>query len=141
MASQQKISIPLPNDLSREERLRVGKDVVEYIKLLTDNGVNPKTNRNWGGAAGKYSKDYGKSPPVDLRLSGEMMRRLRVLDVKGGVLDIGYSDGSLNGKVEGNRLGTYGKPTPIAGKARDFLAINQKALNEIIKRVKDERTD
>ena len=52
-----------------------------------------------------------------------------------GKISIGYdkSDKELNGKVEGNRLGTYGNKAPVT-RPRDFLGITDKALQPIIKR-------
>ena len=38
----------------------------------------------------------------------------------------------INGKVEGNVLGTYGQDSPISGKSRDFLGIKKEDLKTIL---------
>lgn len=52
---------------------------------------------------------------------------------KPGEITIGYTKGTKQErKAEGNIQGTYGKPSPISGKARPFLDILKKDLKDIV---------
>jgi hypothetical protein len=82
---------------------------------------------------------------VNLTLSEEMLQSLSLISHKPGEVLIGYdkSNAELNGKVEGNVLGTYGQSSPIKGKARDFMGIAKKDLESILDKVasKDDAQD
>ena len=90
-----------------------------------------------------YSKSYKKSldfktvkkgSTVNLTMTEEMLGSLDLLTERNGSLTIGYEKGDeINGKVEGNRLGTYGNPKPVT-KPRDFLGLSQTALNNILRK-------
>lgn len=93
-----------------------------------------------------YSKEYmksldfkiaGKSKSVDLQLSGDMLAAIKALKTTRNWVEIGFEKGSEeNARADGNIRGTYGKSSPIPGKARDFLGISEKELVKIIKYVK-----
>lgn len=121
----------------------IAREVIEFIKERTAKGVD-KNNKKFKG----YSKPYknslefkvaGKTSKVDLRLSGEMLAELELLTDRAGSITIGYdaTDKKLNEKVEGNIKGTYGQKKST-GKARDFLGIKEKDLNNILKKYKPE---
>ena len=143
MAKWQKISIEIPKKYSPVERQAIAQDVIDFIIKRTRDGKD-KNNKAFPG---KYSKEYISSAdykiagkpksgkPIDLSLTREMLNELSFLSDKPGKIEVGYdkSDDALNGKVEGNRLGTYGQSSPIPGKARDFLGITQKDLQTILK--------
>ena len=61
-----------------------------------------------------------------------MLSELQLLTERSGAITIGYpNDGALNGKVEGNRTGNYGKYGKT--KPREFLGITDDDLkNEIL---------
>lgn len=97
-----------------------------------------------GNAFQGYSKGYkksldfkiaGKSSLVNLTLSKEMLSELDLISTDSESLLIGYdkNDSDLNGKVEGNRLGTYGNKKPVT-KPRDFLGIADEDLKKILKK-------
>jgi hypothetical protein len=98
-----------------------------------------KTGKGFPGYSPEYiaSKDFefgGKSAgKVNLTLSSEMLNSLTLLNHKKGELTIGFERGDTrnNGVAEGNIKGTYGRKSPIPGKQRDFLGIQQSPLNEI----------
>jgi hypothetical protein len=147
MAKQQKIVIDLPNDYTLQELSAIGQDFIDHIIKRTSKGLG-EDSKSWKGQAAKYSEAYkkslnfkiggkSKSGPVNLELSGDMLSMLEVLNVKRGrktQLVIGYEagDSELNGKVEGNRIGSYGG-SPKPSKARDFLAIGEKDKNDVLK--------
>lgn len=65
------------------------------------------------------------------------MEELDLISDKSGSLLIGYdrNDDDLNGKVEGNREGTYGNKKKVV-RGRDFLGITKKDLNSILRKYK-----
>lgn len=134
----QRIKIPIRKKFKPQERELIAQEVIDYIVNRTKSGKDKKENPFPG-----YSKSYiqsddfkiaGKSRSrVDLTLTSEMLDSLKLLSHKPGELTIGYdkSDSKLNGKVEGNIKGTYGNPTPLRGKKRDFLGITAKKKAQI----------
>jgi hypothetical protein len=139
MAKQQKVEIAIPkgSKYSRSEKEAIAQDIIDYIVDRSKSGLD-KNNRKFK----KYSKEYIKSidfkvagksrSNIDLTLTGDMLDSLQILNVKKNGVVIGYEKGDpINGKVEGNILGTYGQKTST-GKARDFLGITKKDLSDKI---------
>lgn len=115
--------------------------VIEHIVERTQNGKD-KDGKKFPGYSKSYIqsldfKNASKSPSkVDLQLSGDMLAAIALLSESSGNLRIGFKNNTLeNDKAEGNILGSYGRE-PSAKKARDFLGIEQKKLNELINYVK-----
>ena len=143
MAKQQKELINLSGlGLTQDQREEVADLIVERIVNRT---VKEGRDR-YGDKFPKYSDSYkesldfkiaGKSKSkVDLQLSGDMLAALKVLDVTSRSVLIGYDKGAEeNGRVEGNRLGSYGGK-PNSDKARDFLGLTDDELRKIVKYVK-----
>lgn len=72
-------------------------------------------------------------------LDGELLDELSLLKHKPGEIVIGYEKGaSVNGKAEGNILGTYGQSEPIKGKQRDFLGITNSDLKTVIETINED---
>lgn len=143
MAKQQKIAVTIPKYYGPLERQAIAQDVIDFIVERTRKGKAP----DGSNFPGTYSKGYrgsldykiaGKPKsgrPIDLTLSGEMLDSLALLNHGKGALTIGYERGDpINGKVEGNRLGTYGSDTPKPKLARDFLGINKDDLKKILEK-------
>lgn len=108
--------------------------MVEYIRVRTLSGKD-KNNRKFPKYTADYAKEKGVSrESVDLFLDGELLENLKVLSHKKGEVIIGYDkeDEALNGKAEGNILGTYGQSEPIPGKKRDFLGITKGDLKGVL---------
>lgn len=136
---QQKIKIPIPKVYNLIERKAIGEEILRFIRNRTNKGLDKNNNK-----FPKYSKSYTKSLDfkiagksagnVNLKLSGDMMADLQVLNTKKGEVTIGFrkSDKVTNGKAEGNIKGTYGNPTPIDGGKykRDFLGITDSDLSK-----------
>lgn len=147
-AKWQRIKVDLSGyGLTSDEKDEVADLIVERIVDRTQQGKD-KNNRQWSGKAARYSDNYkdsldfkiaNKSPSkVDLQLSGDMLAALSVLDKTRRSVTIGFEPGSEeNAKADGNIRGTYGQSKPIPGKARDFLGITDRELDNIIKLVKN----
>jgi hypothetical protein len=140
MAEQQKLTIKIPVQYTGPARRAIAKEVVDEIVRRTREDGRDKNNRPFAGYSQTYKNSRafrigGKTDSVDLTLTGEMMDSLKPLEDRKGEITIGFSgrDKELNGKVEGNRLGTYGQPKQI-GPRRDFLGIPKKALKTILDR-------
>jgi hypothetical protein len=135
---QQKFTVKIPEEYTKIERQAIGQDIIDYIIERTQKGFD-KNGHPFKG----YSKSYresldfkiaGKGKTVDLTLTEEMLNELKIIKTKKGEIEIGY-DGrknSLNGKVEGNRLGTYGNKKSVT-KGRDFLGIKKTPLDKILR--------
>jgi len=148
---QQKVRINFPTEFkfSPIERLAIGREVVQFIRERTAKGKD-KDNAQFAKAfkgpyKGKYKKQYatsldfknaGKSTsPINLQLSGDMLASIKVLkhESAGGVTIGLEAEDADNGKMEGNRKGTYGKKKQVAPK-RDPLGIADEDLIKILKR-------
>ena len=123
-----------------KEREAFAELVIEFIRNRTISGLDKN-----GKPFPEYTKQYAERKgvgrgDVDLVLSDEMLEALQVLAHKSGSIVIGYDKGdkALNGKVEGNVLGTYGQPKPIKGKKRDFLGISKQDLGQLLSMIEEE---
>lgn len=134
--------IKIPKTIKPAQRQQIAQTIVEHIVNRSAAGYD-KNNEKFV----KYSEGYAKKKgvgrsEVDLILTGEMMESLQVLSTKSGEITIGFdkSDEELNGKAEGNILGSYGGD-PDPGKARDFLGISEDELDILISETDEEVTD
>jgi len=141
--AQQKVVIPVPEDLKPTQRKELADLVIEHIFERTTEENRDKNGKRFP----KYSKSYIKSldfanagksaSKVDLQLSGDMLAALKLLKDRPGEIVIGYERGSSeNGKAEGNILGSYGGD-PDRSKARDFLGIQPSKLRELVRFIKN----
>jgi hypothetical protein len=133
--AQVKQTIKIPTEYNKRTAQAIANDLVEFIVERTKKGKG-KDGENFP----KYSKSYmesldfeiaGKNSTVDLTLTGEMLDTLQVLSVERGQIVIGFpSDSDVNGRAEGNILGSYGgEPDPK--KARNFLDVSDKEILKI----------
>jgi len=140
--SWQRFKVNVPKKLSPIQREALAQEVIDFVINRSKSGLD-KNNKPFPGYSDAYVKSLnfkiaGKSKgKVNLTLSQEMLQSLSLISHKPGELLIGYdkSDNELNGKVEGNVLGTYGRSSPIRGKARDFMGISKKDLETILDKV------
>jgi hypothetical protein len=150
MAAQQKVTIEIPDHLTPQERQAFAAEVLDLIVERTREKGLDKNNKPFKGYSDSYMdslefKIAGKDAKVDLTLSGEMLDAIELLRHKRGQLVIGYQAGDpINGKVEGNRLGTYGQSKQV-GPKRDHLGITKGDLAKIAskypKRDKDAKAE
>lgn len=124
--------IQIPKHLRPSQREMLGEEVVDFIINRSAAGIDKR-----GRKFKKYTESYAKHKgvdvtDVDLVLTGDMMDELKVLNHKNGEITIGYDkDSDINGKVEGNITGSYGKD-PNPKKSRDFLGITKQDLYSIL---------
>lgn len=132
------MKIEIPEHLKPSQRKELADLIIEHIVDRTQRGLDKD-----GQKFGPYSKAYTKSldfknagkskSKVNLTLSGDMLAALSLLSEKKGVLTVGYERGAEeNGRVEGNRTGDYGGNK---GPKRDFLGIEPKKLDQLVKAV------
>lgn len=125
--------IKLPKTLKPKERVQIAEVIINHIINRTAAGQD-KNNKDFPKYTAKYADEKGVGVgDVDLILSGEMLESIELISHKSGEVVIGYKDPSdeLAGKVEGNRIGSYGGE-PNAKKARDFLGIASDDLEVLI---------
>jgi hypothetical protein len=144
--SWQRFKVNVPKNLSPIQREALAQEVIDFVIERSKSGIDKN-----GNPFPAYSESYVKSLDfkiagkakgrVNLTLSEEMLQSLSLLSHRPGEILIGYdkSNKELNGKVEGNVLGTYGKSTPIKGKARDFMGIARKDLESILDKVESKK--
>jgi hypothetical protein len=131
--------IKLPKSIKPKDRVQIAEVIINHIISRSAAGLD-RNNKKFP----KYSKDYADSKgvgvnDVDLILSGEMLEELELVNHTSGSITIGYRDPSdeLAGKVEGNRIGSYGGE-PNKKKARDFLGIDADELEILISSYENE---
>lgn len=136
----QRIRIPVPEDLTAQQRREAGQAMVEGIVERTKQGMGivQSGDRVRFKPFAEYSDDYlekkrkaGKySGNVDLKWTGEMLEGLKVISHQKGSILIGYDNGSkANDKAEWNRTGTS---TPN----RDFLGMTKSEIRAVVRSVK-----
>lgn len=138
---QEQITIPV--DLSTEFKEELGRRMLEEVRDRTNRSIDKN-----GKSFAKYSKDYkdsldfkiaGKSSKVDLQQTGDMLAELDVIVIGGSSITIGYPLGHEDaGKIEGNTIGSFGKPSGNASKARDFIGLPQKVVNRLVAEMRQE---
>lgn len=125
----QRFRVNIDKRYKPDERKAIAEAIIDQIQNRSASG----TSLN-GKAFRPYTKKYADrkgSRSVDLILSGEMLESIRLISESSGTLLIGYEKGAaVNGKAEGNHLGTYGGN---AKKPRPFLGIQQQELSEILR--------
>jgi len=135
---QQYFNVTLPDGLTPSQRMNIAADVIEYIQERTKGG-----NDNRGRKFKEYTKDYAEKKgvgvgDVDLIDTLEMVSSLQLLRVRKNNLKIGYKAGDdINGKVEGNQIGSYGQPNANPKKARPFLDFKGSEKAELRRIIKD----
>lgn len=132
MAKQQKVVIQIPYGYTAQQREDIGWAFVSYIQERSLNGQG-KDQQSFPSYSAAYAKAKGVSRgDVDLNLSGDMLSQLIVLTHRSGSVTIGYPSGDvINGKVEGNRIGSYGRD-PDPSRARDFLALSEDEILTVL---------
>lgn len=133
--------IAIPKQYSKQERLAIAADVIEYIRDRSSKGLGPGRTK-WPG---QYSPSYAKSldfenagksaGKINQSLSGDMLTEMEILpgtERATGNIVIGYAKGNLqHGKAEGNIIGSYGRK-PNKSLARPFLTLTASELKKIL---------
>lgn len=137
--AKQYFDVELPYGIASDDKTAIAEEIINYIvKRTREDGLDKD-----GKKLKNYTKAYADKKgvgvsDVDLTLSSEMLDALDYV-VKGRTLRIGYTkaDAKLNGKVEGNITGSYGKD-PDPRKARDFLGIDDSTLEDILAKYQED---
>lgn len=145
MAAKSNIQVrfSIPNDLNSKARAFLAELIMDKIRERTAKSLNKD-----GEKFPKYSESYkasldfkvaGKSNKVNLELSGDMLASMSLVSHSIGYIVIGYeTDSPYAGQVEGNQIGSYGKPQGNGAKARPFLGLPQSILDVLITQARDE---
>lgn len=135
---QKKKRINLPKNLDETDRLKVGRLAIETIKERTANNTD-YTGKRFPNYSESYAsslefKIAGKSKTdPDLRLSGDMLDSLQIIENGPGYVTIGYNPGTAE-----NDKATWAERTDN-GPARKFLGVQDSELELIIAQVNAER--
>ncbi len=118
-------SISIRRSLSMNQKIELGKRIVEEVRDRTERGIDKNGKRFV-----PYSKDSEKKGTPNLASTGDMLIELDVINISGSSITIGYeTDFSEAGQVEGNVIGSYGQSKGNSSKARDFIGLPQKVVN------------
>jgi hypothetical protein len=131
--------ILLPRTIKPKDRVRIAEVIIDLIITRSAAGYD-KNNELFPEYSEKYAELKGVGvKDVDLILSGEMLESLELVKQGAGYVTIGYKKPSkdLAGKIEGNRLGSYGGE-PNEDRARDFLGISSDELDVLIGAYQDD---
>ena len=110
----------------------VAQAAIDLIVKRTESGKDIN-----GKAFKKYSKEYkesldfkafGKDGEVNLKLTGQMLGTLDVLETSGSKVKIGWNDGVESAKAHGHNAGVPGKLPK-----REFFGLTDAELNTIKK--------
>lgn len=132
--------INLPQNLNNLQREAIGLDVIDFIIERTKSGVDinhepfadyKQSYKN----TFEYKIGHGGSSDVNLTLTGEMLETITLLSHGVGFIKLGFSDADAAKKAKWISSPTGQK----AGKQkpRRFFGINDKDLNKIINRHKN----
>lgn len=138
------LGINIPKNKRREALEAAAEILKEAVLDFIGEGKSPVSGfGKFPGYTKKY-KDYkselSSASNVNLELTGEMLDALSV-EVSGSNLKVFVDgDSELQGKAEGNNLGTYGNQKPLPGKARRFIPLKEKDevfKRDILRQIKD----
>ncbi len=129
------LKVKVPRSKVREAREALAEYLLEQVLIKIGQGKSPVTGRSFP----KLNKDYadrehmGRTESV-LELSGDMLSALEA-KVSGTKVVLEVPRGSDEAdRAEGNNLGTYGQASPIAGKARKFIPLEDEFFSSDIER-------
>lgn len=132
--SRTRVTFRIPKGYPETIRRRIGREIVRRIRQRTESGID-KNGAQFKGYSEAYqqSLDFriaGKSPgQVNLKLSGDMMTALEVIDTADGFVTVGITDAEDQAKAHGHLTGAEGR-LPI----RDFLGLPEGDLKNIVER-------
>jgi len=141
-ARWQRIAVDLPKKYNPRERKAIAASIIDHMTERTLKGKD-KNNEKFAPYNPKYAKKKGVSVTgVDLVKSFAMLPSMHLISERSGKLLIGFEKGGeQNAKADGNQRGTYGRPSPIPGKAREFLGIKNKEVAKIITSLRSEQKE
>lgn len=135
---QLKRRLTIPRDLTSDERLDLGRSIIQFIQSRTKKGID-LNNRKFPGYSSDYtqSKDFknaGKSRRVNLSQSGDTIASIELLSHGPGYITIGYDSGSFeNDKAVWIQRSDNGM-------SRMFLGLTDSDLNKLVKNITARRT-
>lgn len=142
-----KLSEIIGKDISDNETLvmKIGQEIVDYMKERIENGRGLNDIK----LETPYSKEYSKSIDfiaagksrghVNMRLTGDMVDSIDVIDTSGDEILIGITDGSQTAKAYGHQTGFKGHPFLDGKHKRPFFGVSKSEIKEnIISKYQDD---
>ena len=120
-------------NLNQEQRILFADLIIQEIKKRTAQGIDKDGNR-FPGYSDSYKNSFeykvaGKSSKPNVKLSGDLLGSLEMIDEGVGFVIVGFDPNSEAGeKAEGNIIGSYGQPNGNPSKARNFLGLPERVL-------------
>lgn len=114
---------------------RIGQFLIDRIKSRTSQGVDINGNAFVGYSKAYQSSDEflaaRKSGGVNMKLSGDMLGSIDILEIKGNSIKIGFADREEELKAHGHMTGG-GKNNSLP--VREFFGITDRDLEEANKK-------
>ena len=136
MAKWQRFRVSIPTGYGPSQRVAIANEIIEFIIKRSRAGEDmnhvsfPVYTDGYKNSINFSIASKGTRP--NLTLTGDMLDSMELISHGVGTLLIGYPSGDdINGKVEGNRIGSYGADAD-EDKARDFFGINDKDKKDIL---------
>lgn len=136
-------TISIPSGLSTAFKEELGRRIISEIQDRTAQGID-KNSKPFKSYSKEYkeSRDFktaGKSSNVNLQQTGDMLAELSLIAIGSSSITIGYPVGHEDaGKVEGNVIGSFGKPSGNSSKARDFIGLPNKVVTRLVEEMRNE---
>lgn len=118
-------------DLRNNDSLRqaLAQAVIDKIQKRTEDGLD-RNNKSFKGYSKAYKNseayaDFRKTGKVNLRLTGDMLDLMDVIDQSANTVTIGWSDEDEKNKAKGHIDGAGRLPR------RDFFGLNSSDISEI----------
>ena len=126
-----KFRVTVPLSLNAVDKRLIGENIIRRIQTRTGNHTDIDGNRfaSYSKAYREQKRDYGLSGSPNLRLTGEMLNSLQILQVGSTFIEIGYQTTSFEArKAVWNQGGNSSIPS------RPFLGIlDNQAQGEVNK--------
>lgn len=118
----------VPDD--EDFRGAVVQAVIDRIIERTESGID-KSGHRFKGYSAAYKKATGKSDPPDLKLTGDMLANIDIIDKSPQTITLGFPDETENAKA-------YNHTEGITVPRRDFFGLPKKELAAIASQFREE---
>ena len=120
---------------SDQLKREIGREIITRIEARTVRGIN-KNGQQFPAYSKAYKKTTGKTSPVDLVISGKMLKNLRVTETTDDTITISWPEGQSKIRLRAENH-IHGVTLP----RRDFLGLPANELRSIAEEFFDEVDD
>lgn len=135
------VKINIPKRLDSDQRIMFADLAIKEIIERTSVKKIDVNSRPFKPYSESYKESFefnqaGKSNKPNLKLTGNMLFSIELIDHGDGYVTIGYDpEDEIAGQVEGNQIGSYGAKTGNPEKARKFLGLPYRVVKILVAQV------